>query len=193
VILEVQGLIPESDLVLDGVPFTAPSTDQLAIATSPGVHTIAVNADVDVDGVHGAFIEWSDANPSATRTLQLEEDTTLGVVYQTQYYVEVQSPYGSTVGTGWYDADSPLEPTIHPPTDPQQFLAFQYWTDGNRSYGVGEPIRVSSPMTIHAVWVKGEQSNSVSTFSMDLLGTSILIFAAMLILNVRLTRKQRTV
>ena len=193
VFLEVDGLIPNSNLLLDGRAYTASSTGQLKIGTSRGIHSIEVQENVNQDKAHGAFIQWSDSTESASRTLSLEENTSLSAVYKTQYYLEVVSPFASTRGTGWYDANSTIEPAIQPPTDSQQSLAFSYWISGNYSYGLGEPIRVGSPMTIQAVWVHAEQSNPIDNFSVALLVASIFIFSVMLILNLRITRRRRAV
>lgn len=193
VVLEVDGLIPNSNLLLDGRSYTASSTGHVKIETSKGVHSIEVQANVDQDKVHGTFIQWSDSKASASRTVNLEENTSLSAVYRIQYYVEVVSPYGSTQGTGWYEANSTIEPAIQPPTDSQRFLAFSYWSSGNHSYGLGEPIRVSWPMTIQAIWVHAEQPNPIDNFSIALLAASIFIFSVMLILNLKIARKPRAV
>ncbi len=193
VVLEVDGLIPNSNLLLDNTAYAVSPTGQVKIKTSRGIHSIEVQKNVDQDKVHGAFIQWGDSTASASTTLNLEENTSLSAVYRTQYHVEVVSPYGSTQGTGWYDANSTIEPSIKPPIEIQQSLAFSYWSSGNESYGLGDPIRVSSPMTIQAVWIHGEQSNAVGSFPLALLAASIFILAVMLILNLKLNRRPRAV
>ncbi len=189
--LEVDGLIPNSNLIFDGTAYLVSPTGQVKIETSKGIHSIEVQENVDQDKVHGTFLQWSDSKASASRTLNLEENASISAVYRTQYYVEVVSPYGAPKGTGWYDANSTIEPVIQPPTDTQQYLAFSYWSSGNRSYGLGEPIRVSSPMTIQATWVQAEISNAVDNFSIALLAASIFIFSVMLIFNLKVARKSR--
>ncbi len=191
--LEVDGLIANSNLIFDSTAYAVSPTGQVKIETSKGIHSIEVQEKVDQDKVHGTFIQWSDSTASASRTLNLEENTSLTAVYRTQYYVEVVSPYGSTQGTGWYETNSTIEPAIQPPIDSQQSLAFSYWGSGNHSYGLGDPIRVIRPMTIQAVWVHAEQPSPIDNFSIALLAVSIFIFSVMLILNLKVARKPRAV
>ncbi len=191
--LVVDGLIPNSTLTFDGIRYPVSLTGQARIQTSKGFHNLEVQANIEQNSVRGEFIQWNDSSTAASRTLQLDEDTSLTAVYRVQYYVDVVSQFGVTQGAGWYDANSTIEPSIQAPIDGQQSFAFSYWSKGNQSYGLGEPIRVSSPMTIQAVWTHVEQSSAVDGVSIVLLAASVFIFAVMLILNLKLARKPREV
>jgi hypothetical protein len=193
VAVEVDGLIPSSKLIFDSAPYVVSPAGQVKIETSKGIHTIEVQEKIDHDKVHGTFIQWSDSTVSASRTLNLEENTSLSAVYKTQYYVDVISPYGSTQGTGWYGANSTIEPAIQPVADSQQSIVFSYWSSDNHSYVLGEPIPINSPTTIQAVWIHAGSSNAVDNSSTVLFAVSIVVFSVMLILNLKPTRKPRPV
>ncbi len=190
VALVVDGLIPNSRLTFDGTEYPVSLTGQVKIETSRGIHNLEVQANTDENGVRGEFIQWSDSSIATSRALELIEDTSLTAIYRVQYYVDIVSQFGVTDGSGWYGANSTIEPSIQTPIDDQQSLIFSYWSSGNQSYGLGKPIPVLSPMTIQAVWTHIDQSNAGDPFSIALLAASVFIFAVMLILNLKLARKR---
>lgn len=191
-LLEIRGLVPNSTLTLDRMPYKVPSSGQVEIVTSSGAHMVEALTNVAVQGLRATFLQWSDSSQLASRTLEVEGNTSLSIVYRIQYYVEVASSYGSTSGTGWYDANSTMAPSIQPPAYPPQLLVFTNWNDGKNSYDLGIPIPISSPMTIHAVWFQEKPSTALGISAVALLTTSILICTIALVLNLRLTRKQRS-
>lgn len=193
IVLVVDGLIPNSALTFDGSEYPVSLTGQARIETSKGIHNLEVQANIDQSNVRGEFIRWSDSSTTTSRTLQLDDDTSLTAVYGIQYYVDVTSQFGVAEGSGWYDANSTLEPSVQSPIDSQQSLAFSTWSIGTQSFGLGEPIRISSPMTIEAVWSHVEQSSSVGRLYVALLTASVVLFAVMLIFNLKLTRSRREV
>jgi len=187
--LQIKGLIPNSNLVFDGVEHTVPRTGQLRILTSRGSHTIEVQQTVVQNATRYIFLQWSDSNSSALRLLQLDEDSSLSTMYREQYFVSVQSPLGTAVGSGWYEANSTVEPSVQPVESSQPPSTFRHWTNGYASFGIGAPIQVISPMTIQAVWIEDESSVSFDSLTLAWVASSILMFSLLVILNLRKTRE----
>jgi hypothetical protein len=77
-----------------------------------------------------------------------------------QFYLDVNSPYGTTTGTGWYTAGFTVPFSVTPTTvstGPDQRVAFSYWSgNGNGSYdGPNNPwtVTLNAPVVEDAVWV----------------------------------------
>ena len=187
--VQLNRLAPSSSVIFDGVEYTVPSTGQLQIPASRGIHTIEVQQTVDQNSTRYLFVQWSDSNSSASRSLQLEEDTWLGAIYREQYFVSILSPIGTTRGTGWYEANSTVEPSVQPVASNQPPSTLDHWTNGYASFEIGAPVQVTSPMTIHAVWTQSESPASTDSLTLVWVISSILVFSLLLTLNLRKTRK----
>lgn len=49
------------------------------------------------------FTNWDDGDSTNPRTMTITSDTTPTAYYKVRHYLFVQSPYGKTLGSGWYD------------------------------------------------------------------------------------------
>ncbi len=68
---------------------------------TPGTHTISVPSIVQVDSsTRLMFASWSDGSNVNSRTLNLQDDTTLTATYVTQYALTLTDP--AATGSGWY-------------------------------------------------------------------------------------------
>lgn len=100
------------------------------------------------------FRQWGDGDPSNPRTIGLFQDTTLVAVYVNQYYLEVRSRYGTTNGTGWYDAGSLARFSVGPVVVSEGALQYQFerW-DGDISAATSaSTILMDGPKAVTAVW-----------------------------------------
>ena len=71
--------------------------------------------------------------------------------WKTQYYLTVNSAYGNTGGTGWYDAGTTAHATISPLTISQ--YTFSGWSDdASGSSSPSNAILMDSPKTATANW-----------------------------------------
>jgi hypothetical protein len=152
VTLRILTHVPNSHVLIDNTTYLTSPTGLLQIGISRSVHRIEVQAAIDRNDTHYSFTEWNDSDPSPLRSIQFDNDTSLEAIYQTQYHVNVVSPYGTTSGTGWYNAGSALEPSISPLALSNPTVLFDHWTNGSDAYGLGAPIQVHSPMIIRADW-----------------------------------------
>ncbi len=189
ILFRVSGLVPNTDLTVDSTEYVVSPTGQVEVETHRGVHSYAVQATVDQNDTRYFFVQWDDLNTSTVRSMTLTENTTLDALYRVQYLVTVTSQNGTTLGSGWYDANSSSQPSLHPIVSSQPPLAFDSWTNGKESYWLGDPVQVQSPMVIHAVW-NHEPSAQVDSSTVTWVIASGILFSLMSILNVKLGRRK---
>jgi len=91
----------------------------------------------------------------------MDSPHTVTAEYKTQYRLTVNSPYGTTSGSGWYDAGSTAEFSVTssvPETGIMGSLGVKYvfksWTGDSSATSPGATILMDSPKTVTAVWAK---------------------------------------
>jgi hypothetical protein len=189
VTLQIITSVPINRILVDGTVYQTSSTGLLRMQTSRGLHTIELQPTVARNDTRYLFTGWSDAATSPSRTLQLDNETSLTAVYRCQYLVSVVSEFGSTRGSGWHDANSTLEPQIVPIAVSEPTVLFNHWTSSKETYGLGAPILVRSPITIQADWTSIEPSRT-DAGSAVLAVFSIGLFLVLLFLDlIRSCRK----
>ncbi|MGA2971086.1 MAG: zinc ribbon domain-containing protein [Candidatus Bathyarchaeia archaeon] len=133
------------DGVQEGTGFTS-------LKLLPGSHAISVPAMVQVDNsTRLRFDHWEDGSTDMTRTLDLQDDTTLTANYITQYRLNLVSQ-GNATGSGWYDSGTIASFSV--PSRSQVIWVFQGW------YEVGSlvtssnngSITMDAPHTLVARW-----------------------------------------
>jgi len=94
-------------------------------------------------------------------TIVMDSPHTVTAEYKTQYRLTVNSPYGTTSGSGWYDAGSTAEFSVTssvPETGIMGSLGVKYvfknWTGDSSATSPGATILMDSPKTVTAVWAK---------------------------------------
>lgn len=153
VIVIVESSVPGMVFSFDGTQFATNSSGLKEIHTTPGQHTIQIQPFVYLSNASRfRFTGWEDSANATSRQLDLDEDTTLDAIYNQQYLVQVSSPYGQTVGSGWYDANSLATVLVQPPILNEPPVLFSNWTTGMNQSQVRTIIHVDSPTMIEAVW-----------------------------------------
>jgi hypothetical protein len=125
-------------VTVDGVSQT-PGTAFLD--SSLGQHTISVPSLQPVDPFSRLrFDHWSDGSTQTSRTMNLQDDTTVSILYATQYHLDLASLQVNTnsVGEGWYDLGSraTFSGPLNQPMDGILGMlggkwVFQGWYEGN--------------------------------------------------------------
>jgi len=190
VTLRILTHVPNFHILIDSTTYTTSPTGLLQIGISRSVHRIEVQTTIDRNDTHYSFTHWNDSDSSPLRSIQFDNDTSLEAIYQTQYHVNVVSPYGTTSGTGWYETDSALEPSISPLALSNPPVLFDHWTNGNDAYGLGAPIQVHSPMIIRADWTDVSEPQ-IDHGSVVWTAFCISLFSILLILDLRRIRNPR--
>jgi len=191
IFLRLNGLVPSSDLIVDSTEYRVSNTGQVQLEIDRGLHNYEVQRIVNENNTRYLFVEWDDSNISPARSASLMENITVHAIYRVQYFVVVNSTLGVIRGSGWYDANSSSEPSLYPVANVQPASVFDSWTNGSDSFQIGDPIRVTSPMVIQAVWSKRESLSQINSPTFAWVLASGLLFSLMLILNVKLSRRRR--
>jgi hypothetical protein len=181
----VTGLTPNSTVTFDYAAYIVPGDGRVTFNASFGTHDLVIPTTVVQPKVRYAFVEWNDGDRSTNRTIILEGDQVLTAFYSTQYLAQVTSPFGTATGAHWQDSNSTIQPSLRPPFEESNYI-FRGWSVNSTSYGLGEPIPVNSPTTIEATWEQIPPSNISSLSSESWMLASVLLFLALLYLNLRL-------
>jgi hypothetical protein len=112
------------------------------------------------NGTRFIFICWSGdlASRNPTITFRVEKPATLNALWKKQYYLEVQTNYGTaTPGSGWYDTGVTIHIKAEPPSAVQgERYVWGGWVGaGDGSYsGMDNPatITLNSPISQKASW-----------------------------------------
>ncbi|HUO41521.1 MAG TPA: Loki-CTERM sorting domain-containing protein [Methylomirabilota bacterium] len=103
-----------------------------------------------------AFTGWNSTTISKSPTTQVvvNSPTILLARWQTQYLVNVQSPYGEPSGGGWYNAGSNAAVQIEKEVDYANStrIIFTSWTGDYAGSSPNATLRVNAPKTLNANW-----------------------------------------
>lgn len=114
--LELQGLVPNSQILVDSTSQAVASSGTFATTLAAGTHVVELAGTVEVSpGTRRVFKEWKDGYQSNSRQVTLSADTTLYVTYETQYFLSLDSREKVTlVGQGWYKEGSTATISLTP-------------------------------------------------------------------------------
>lgn len=144
-----------TQVIVDGTSYAAPHTAYWEIGTQ---HQISA-ASLQTIGSDKRYIyhSWSDGG-AQTHTVTASQPTTITATYSTQYYLTVQSNYGTPQGSGWYDAGASayfsVEAEVQSGDDSRH--SFTSWT-GSGTGGYSGSVReanatMNGPITETANW-----------------------------------------
>ncbi|WP_455364795.1 hypothetical protein, partial [[Eubacterium] cellulosolvens] len=183
---------------LDDHVYTIISGENLSFRLDPVLHKIAATAILEITPHERVlFRGWSDGVASLNRTFYPVKDTKLTPLYQTQYYLTVFSPYGESLGEGWYNEGVTAyigisRSPIHKIYDATRIsYEFDYWTGDHFSQSPLSPIVMDGAKQVEAVW-RGVEKRAASTIlymsSVFLFLFSISVLTALYLLH----RSRRT-
>jgi M6 family metalloprotease-like protein len=102
------------------------------------------------------FTNWSGDIESNSTTLSvgMTKPMTLNANWKLQYYLDIVSPVGSPLGSGWYDAGTPATISVQSPIDLQNDTRqmFTGWNGGTTAQDTTQTIVVSAPTVVEASW-----------------------------------------
>ena len=114
------------------------------------------------------FTQWSGDSMSnmTTLTITVDQPYTLAANWKRQYYLSVNSNYGQTLGSGWYDANALATYSIQPANeignDTRRY--FTGWTGDGASNQISSTITMDSPKSLSATWRTQYRLNVLSPF-----------------------------
>ncbi len=141
------------ELDIDGTNGTAPMQFWWAEGTAHNVS--APSPQPGPGGGRYVFLNWSDGDPSASRTIVVDAPTSLTADYQLQYYIRMLTDVGTvTPGDGWYEAGRVIPIDAIPPSPgAMERFSFGNWSgDYTGDLPMGS-IFVDGPKTVRANWI----------------------------------------
>jgi hypothetical protein len=193
VTLTIVTSVPGMVFSFDNNQFTTNSSGIIKILTAHGHHSLQMQPFVYFGNTSRLrFTGWDDSTNATLRQLDLNDNTTLHAIFTQQYFVQVSSPYGQTVGSGWYDAGSLATLLVQPPVLNEPPVFFSHWTAGMNSSQVRTLLPVTSPNLVEAVWNStGGQPEFNAPFQNPWFTLSALAFTILLLLNVKTRRSKK--
>ena len=126
-------------------------------------------------------------------TLVMDAPHTVTAEYKVQHKLTVNSQYGTTSGSGWYDAGSTAEFSVTSSVPESGIMGslgvkyvFQGWTGDSSAATPGSTILMDSPKTVTALWTK--DYTQFYTITGAIAG---IVIALMVVLIVLLRRKPK--
>ena len=127
------------------------------IKLAEGTYSVTVPGIVELGrGTRLKFVKWSNGYAETTRAVKIDRNTILKPIYVKQHYLEIASECGNPTGEGWYTegtiAKVSIEPQVTLAKDAR--LVFSGWTGDINSESHELEIRMDSPKSLKANWIK---------------------------------------
>ena len=150
---------------ISGFPFKTNEQGMIEVRVPMG--DIAVEAENEITAGRGSrwvFSEWKSFAKSNPTLVRITQNTNLYLKYRTQFYLSLNSPYGSPIGEGWYDSGTTAKFSIEPFIDlsNRTRLVFCGWTGDQESSNFEGVAIVDKPKTLRASW-KRQYEVQIST------------------------------
>jgi hypothetical protein len=193
VTVTIDASVPGMAFSFDNTQFTTNSSGTIQILTTEGQHSIQVQPFVYFGNTSRLrFTGWDDSTNATLRQLNLSDNTTLNAIYTQQYLVQVNSAYGQTAGSGWYDVDSLAVALVQPPMLNEPPVLFSHWTTGMNASEVRILLPVTSATMVEAVWNStSSPSDLYAQFQSPLFVLSALALIILLLLNMKPPRSKK--
>jgi hypothetical protein len=184
----LQSNVPNMTLLFDSAAYTVIASETIRFETLPGVHRIeAQPVTYQSNTSRAVFNEWEDGSLNANREVTLSNDTTLIAFCRYQYFVNVKSPYGVSVGSGWYDENSTAAFYVRLTMISQESVIFAGWKGDTTSADARAEMFVNSPRVAQAAWLPyNRAATSGEDGSIVALLFSAISFAVLLAWNLRI-------
>ncbi len=150
---------------INGFPFKTDNSGRIQIRVPGGDLQIEAQKESSTgSGMRKVFNDWKWLTKSNPALLRISQNTDLYPTYKTQFYLSVNSRFGSPIGEGWYDEGSAakfsVEPMINLSNNTR--LVFSGWT-GSQDFGNNNgTINIDRQKNLRANW-KRQYEIKVST------------------------------
>jgi hypothetical protein len=112
------------------------------------------------DGARASFVGWSDTVHEASRNILIGNSMTLYADYETEYYLNVTSPYGLANGSRWYRQNTEAHASVRPAMVMAEGVtgmlgvrhAFDHWIGDCTGSGTECVAVMDSKKSVTAVW-----------------------------------------
>ncbi|MEM3430560.1 MAG: hypothetical protein QXN20_06660 [Candidatus Bathyarchaeia archaeon] len=194
--VELQVSLPRPGLnvEVDNLRFKTDDSGVAQATLKAGRHMVKIPQEINLTtDARLVFSCWSDGSRSNPRIVEVQNDLKLDATYEHEYYLTVDSRFGMPYGGGWYPAG--VEATISVqstvayidsnPLLPEKYI-FKSWVGDINASTPTVHVKMTSPMTVKALWVKDEFSRMAAATSLIIIASNIAIIV-FLVLRRRLT------
>ena len=106
-------------------------------------------------GVRYVFVDWQGdySGTSSSGQVTMNASKTVTAIYKTQYLLTVKTQFGSTTGSGWYDANSNTTIALNPTTNdlaPGVRATFTGWSGDINTQSNTAQLTMNGPKTVNA-------------------------------------------
>ena len=139
----------------------------IEVAILPGVHELVIESPTfPRDGAIAYFQEWGDGNTSNPRTIMVQEVTVLKVKFTEEYELEVVSPVGSPLGSGWYPCGTNVTFSVLPIADHGNGTRdrFTGWAGGVSSNSPESWVVMTCECQVVAGWTREYRLEATSPY-----------------------------
>jgi len=153
--LSVTSAVPNLTVKIDGFPFQTNQRGVLSAVVPSGYATIEVPSEIaGPNNSKFEFSNWSHLGSSNPLKIVMNATVNLSANFTTEYWVSVNSPYGSPQGSGWYPYGTKVKYGV---TSPIYFnngtrLLFVQWEGDSKSASPQNDLTVDSAKQISAIW-----------------------------------------
>jgi len=155
---------------VDDATITTPTTFDWVVNST---HTLEALSPVEgATGTQYVWVNWNDGGDQTHIYTVPTSSTTVTANYKTQYYLKVNSAYGTTSGEGWYDEGVTTSVSVATDTidlAPGERVVFVGWSGDATGTGLtSDPITMDGPKIAEALWktqylVSFTQTGSLAT------------------------------
>jgi len=143
---------PGAIVTVDGSDLQVADQPKLFVWEWDSSHTIAAPSIVDISNdTRLVFTSWNDGNTNQTRTILADKAGTYVAEFKTQYMLNIQSPYGNPLGSGWYDEGSSVN--VHIDSSYAFVFVFVGWSGDLQSETPDVTVTMNGPKTLRANWL----------------------------------------
>jgi hypothetical protein len=171
---------PDVVVGFDGQTLRTGLSGEITVNATQGEHIISVPQVITVgSAARAVFEQWNVTSTSSTIQLPISRDVSLLAIYRKQYYLNVTSTLGQTLGAGWYDESSNAQFRVTPAivTDKETHVFIGWLGDSNDS-SPSSSVLVDGSKNIEASWEDIKPAGNGA----DILRLQVLLVASLMTL-----------
>ncbi len=147
------GITPVNDiLTIDGTKYSSTSLPKTFIWAAGSYHDFQATSTISgVSGTQYVFDSWNNGSMSSSRTISAGGTYTAD--YTTQYYLTVESGFGSPRGAGWYDSGSTADISVTANVEQSGARhTFTGWSGDYSGNGASASVVMNKSKKVTASW-----------------------------------------
>jgi hypothetical protein len=153
--VSVSTTIPDLVVNVDGFPFKANDRGILSAAVPSGYATLQVPSEIaGPNNSKFEFSNWSQFGSANPLRILMNSTVNLIANFTAEYWVSVNSPYGSPQGSGWYPSGANVKYGVDSPLDFSNGTRrlFVQWHGDSNSTSPQSSVTVNSSKQVTAEW-----------------------------------------